>query len=170
MNAQDRTLSFVLCLVLGGVAVLPASAQKTVALRLTDKQIESQRKALEAIKTTEHEAAAMVPGRTWTWQLRAEQSREHLVVFGRALDALRAIETSFEASLTPDQESKFAPQFQTIRETLQHVSEDVRSLDEELQKGYPERWHVTHDVLDMQSEIHRLRKVHEQISKANGSR
>jgi hypothetical protein len=169
MNAQDPKLLLMLCLLIGCfTAAIAQSNTGTTGgpTHFTEKQLEVERKALEAIKGAEREAAAMVPGRAWTWQLRAEESRQHLGAFRRALDALRDNEASFEVSM---KESKFASHFQSIREILQHVLVDAQSLDDELQKGYPARWHVVRDVSDMQSEIRQLRKVHEQISRG-GSR
>ena len=187
MRAQDPVLSSVLCILIGGFTATQASAQSTTGAKgevllpgsespnagsphFTEKQLEYQRKGLEAISGVQREAAAMVPGRTWTWQLNAEQSREHLDVLGHALNVLRDNEALFEASLTPEQKTKFASQFQSIHEILQHILGDAQSLDDELQKGYPTRWHVAHDISDLQDEIRRLRKLHEQIARGGASR
>ena len=170
MKAQHPILTLILSFLISCGTTSPAAAQSNTGTQragLTGNQLDFQRQALDAIKRAEREAAAMVPGRAWTWQLRAEQTREDLSVFGQTLDSLRDSEASFEASLTPEQRSKFAPQFQSIRELLLHILGDVESLDDELQKGYPARWHVARDVLDMQAEIRRLRKAHEQIARGN---
>jgi hypothetical protein len=55
-----------------------------------------------------------------------------------------------------------APDGKTLPERI-YLERDVGSLEDELRKGYPKRWHVAHDVLDMQKEIQRWRRLHETL-------
>jgi hypothetical protein len=132
--------------------------------RAADDQQKLYEQCVEAANRVERQAAAMVPGRTWTWALDAEQSRKRLGGFRRDLKAFWDAEAAFEASFSPDQKSKLNSQFTSIHELFRHIDRDAQSLDDELRKGYPRRWHVAHDVSDMRKEINRWRKLHQQIA------
>ena len=126
-------------------------------------------KCLEAGERVRRDVAAMVPGRTWTWQLDSERSRKQVEVLRRDLRDFWDAEAAFDASLTADQKSKVNSQFILIRELFHHLEGDAESLSAELQKGYPTRWHVEHDVSDMQKEISQWRKLHRRIARDLGS-
>lgn len=110
-------------------------------------------KCVDAVERAERQAAEMVPGRTWTWALDAERSLQQLSELRLGLTALRECETAIEGSLTPDQISKHQTQFRAMNQLSQHLERDAQSLDDELRKGHPRRWHVANDALDMQKEI-----------------
>lgn len=122
------------------------------------------KKCVQAGDRLDRSAAAMVPGRTWTWQLDSERSREHLDELLRDLKAFRDADVAFEASLSPEQRSKFNSHFTATYELFQHLERDAQSLDDELRKGYPTRWHVANDVSDMRKEIHHWRKLHQRLA------
>lgn len=130
----------------------------------TGEQKALDKKFVEAGERLEGDAAAMVPGRTWTWQLDSERSREHLDELLRDLKAFRDADIAFEASLLPEQKSKFNSHFTATHELFQHLERDAQSLDNELRKAYPTRWHVANDVSDMRMEIHRWRKLHRRLA------
>jgi hypothetical protein len=133
------------------------------------KRQELQTRFTEAMTRVERDAAAMSPGRSWTWQSDSEQSRELLDALRQDLSALSNTEAAFEASLMPEEKSKAAPQFESIHKMMQHLQEDAQSLDRELQNRYPTRWHVSQDVTDMQKEIRSLRKMHKRILQTAGT-
>lgn len=122
---------------------------------------ELHRKCVDAGNRLQSDVVAMVPGRTWTWQLNAEKSRSQLVGLRRDLKAFRDADLAFEASLPAEQ---FHSHFASSQGLFEHLQRDAESLDTELRKGYPTRRHVTNDVLDMQKEINRWRKLHQQIA------
>ena len=123
---------------------------------------------LEAGEHLRREVAAMIPGRTWTWQLDAERSRAQLYSLRGDLKAFWEAEVAFESGMLLEQRSKFNSQFVSIQDLFQHLEGDAESLDTELRKGYPSRWHVANDVSDMQKEIKRWRRLHRQIAEALG--
>jgi len=129
-----------------------------------EEQLEMHEKCLKAGERAERDAAAMVPGRTWTWALDADRSLQQLDELRRDLIALKESEGAFEASLTPEQVSEFQTQVHRMNQLSRHLERDVDTLDNELTKGYPRRWHVANDAMDMQKEIHRWRRLHEQIA------
>jgi hypothetical protein len=135
----------------------------------TGEQKALHKKCMDAAGRLRRDAAAMVPGRTWTWRLDSERSREHLDGLRRDVKALWDTEAAFEASLSPEQRSKVNSQFTSIQELFQHLERDAQSLDSELQEGYPRRWHVANDVSDMRKEINRWRKLHQRIADELGT-
>lgn len=130
----------------------------------TGEQEALHKKCVQAGERLDRNAAAMVPGRTWTWQLDSERSREHLDELLRDLKAFRDADVAFEASLSPEQRSKFNSHFTATHELFQHLERDAQSLDNELRQGYPTRWHVANDVSEMRKEIQRWRKLHQRLA------
>jgi hypothetical protein len=128
------------------------------------------KKCAEAGERLEHDVAAMVPGRRWTCQLDSERSRERLDELQRDLTAFREADIAFEESLSPGQRLRFNSHMTATRELFQHLERDARSLDDELRKGYPTRWHVANDVSDMRKEINRWRKLHQRLAEDLGMR
>jgi len=128
------------------------------------EQKELHKKWVEAEQCTDADAAAMVPGRTWTWELDAQQSLQHLSVLRSDLNILKDDEGAFEASLASVQASEFHDQMVATNELIRHVEQDLASLEDELRKGSPRRWHVARDALDMKKEIHKLKKLYGQIA------
>jgi len=116
----------------------------------------------------QRDVAAMVPGRTWTWQLDSERSCDQLDGLRRDLKAFWDAEAAFEAGLLPEQRAKLDSQFVAIHELFQHLEQDAESLNTELRKGYPTRWHVANDVSDMGREINGWKKLHQRIAKDLG--
>ncbi|MFI5116535.1 MAG: hypothetical protein ACHP8B_07525 [Terriglobales bacterium] len=139
---------------------LPASLKEQEELHL---------RCVQASEVAEGDAAAMVPDRTWTWRLDFEESRRHLDQLRRDFTALRDNEAAFEASLTSEQEANVRSQLKRLHELSQHLESDAQSLDLELRKGYPTRWHVARDVSDMHKEIRNWRKLHQQVASAVGA-
>lgn len=129
-----------------------------------EEQSELHEKCVKAEERAERQAGAMVPGRTWTWALDADRSLQQLDELRRDLSALKESEGAFEASLTPEQVSEFQTQVHRMNQLSRHLERDVDSLDNELRKGYPRRWHVANDALDIQKEIHRWRRLHDEIA------
>jgi hypothetical protein len=123
-------------------------------------------RCLEAGERTQQDATAMIPGRTWTWQLGLERSRQQLGRLRSDLDVLRNTEAKFEASLTVEQKSRVQSRLSSIQKLLQHLDIDTQSLDLELREGYPTRWHVRRDALDMQKEMGYWIKLHAKIAAA----
>lgn len=121
-------------------------------------------KCMEAGERLERSAAAMVGGRTWRWRLDSQWSREHFDELRRDLRAFWDAEAAFEASLSPEQKSKLNSQFTAIHQLFHHLDRDAQSLDDELRKGYPTRWHVENDASDIRKEIHRWRKLDQRIA------
>jgi hypothetical protein len=139
------------------------------SLPQTNKELEApNRRCVEAAERLRRDSAAMVPGRTWTWELNAERSRSQIARLQEDLKAFWETETEFEGKLSPEQSSKLKSQFRAIRALFLHLQGDAQSLDLELQKGYPTRWHVAHDVSDMRSEINRWMKLHRHLAKNLG--
>jgi hypothetical protein len=148
----------------------PQSADGRAIANNPDQQLKLHEKCVKAGERAEQQAGAIVPGRSWTWRLDAKQSLEQLSELQRDLSALKESETAFEASLTPQQLSEFQTQVRRIHQLTRHLEHDVESLDNELRQGYPRRWHVAHDALDMQTEIHRWIKLHEHLAAKTGAR
>jgi hypothetical protein len=96
----------------------------------------------------------MIPHRTW--HLDFEKSRQQLGQFRHDLTELNEAEIAFEASLNSSQRTKIGPLLNTLRALWKHLEGDAMSLDSELRKGYPTRWHVARDSSDMQAETRRL--------------
>ncbi len=122
------------------------------------------KQCVQAGDLLDRSVTAMVPGRTWTWQLDSSRSRGHLDELLRALQAFRDADVAFEESLSPEQRSNFNSHFTATSELFKHLEQDVQSLDDELRKGFPTRWHVTNDVLDMRKEINHWRKLHQHLA------
>lgn len=134
-----------------------------------ENQTRLHAKCVETSQRAEADAAAMIPGRTWTWRLDFERSRQQLAQLGSDFTALHDCESQFEASLTAEQESKVQPQLKRLASLWDHLQKDAQSLDLELQKGYPSRWHVTRDANDMEQEIQNWRKLHSQVARTVGA-
>jgi len=134
--------------------------------------IEEQKKlhvrCIEASERAERDAAAMIPGRTWTWRLDFERSRQQLARLRADFTSLHGCETEFEASLTAEQKAKAKAEIAQLASLRFHLEKDAQSLDTELRKGYPTRWHVARDASDMQNETCRWRKLHDQVAKIVG--
>ena len=136
--------------------------------QITEDLQAAHRKCLEAGDRLRLDVAAMVPGRTWTWELDAEKSRAQLDRLRSDLKAFWDAESAFEARVPSEQRARLTSQFVLIHQLFQHLEGDAQSLDAELRKGYPTRWHVAKDVSDMQREINRWRKFHRRIVGALG--
>lgn len=148
----------------GGEPSLPVQlTQNNTSIRPSEAQPSFHAKCVEAGVRTERQAAEMVPGRTWTWALDAEHSLQQLNELRRLLAVLRECEAAFEKSLTPDQISKYQTQIRGMNRLSQHLERDTQSLDDELRKGHPRRWHVANDARDMQKEIRHWRKLHDAV-------
>ena len=135
----------------------------------SDVQKALHMKCIEASHRAEADAAATVPGRSWTWRLDFERSRQELAQLRDDFASLHDCESKFEASLTARQKSKVEPQLQRLASLWNHLQKDAQSLDLELQKGYPTRWHVARDATDMEKEIRNWRKLHIQVAGAVGA-
>jgi len=138
-------------------------AQNNASVPPSEAQENLHSKCVEAERRAEQQAAEMVPGRTWTWALDAERSLQQLDELRHDLTALRESEAAFEGSLTPDQISKYQTQIRAMNQLSQHLAGDVQSLDDELRKGHPRRWHVADDARDMQKEIQHWRRFHDVV-------
>ena len=143
-----------------------ASRQKIAADRQEQKELHA--KCVLAAANAERDAAAMIPGRTWTWRLDFERSRQQLGQLRRDFADLRDRESEFEASLTAEQNSRVQTSLARLSHLNAHLEKDAQSLDDELQKGYPTRWHVARDASDMQSETRRWKNLHDQAAKMLG--
>lgn len=117
----------------------------------------------EAAARLDRTLAAMVPGRTWTWQLDAERRRELLDELQSNLVSLRACEDDFEAKLT-EHKSQLEPELTRVRQLWQQLESDKQSLEVELQEKYPARWHVSQDVSHMQAETRKWRKLQKRMA------
>ena len=125
-------------------------------------------KCLAAGERLQGDVDLMVPNRTWMWRTDAARSRQHLAELQRHLKDFWDAEAAFEAGLSPAQRSKFHWQFAYLHQLFRHLQGDAQSLDTELQRSYPTRWHVAHDVTDMGREINRWKKMHRQIAAGLG--
>jgi hypothetical protein len=134
---------------------------------------EEQRKlhlrCIEASERAERDSAAMIPGRTWTWRLDFERSRQQLDQLRRDFRSLRDSESEFEERLTLEPTAKVKAQLTQIATLWEHLDRDAQSLDLELRKSYPTRWHVSRDASDMQKEIRSWRKLHDQVANTVGA-
>ena len=148
----------------GAPALNSNPPSKSSSPQTTRDQEALDKKCVEAGRRLERSAAAMVGGRTWRWRLDSEWSRQHLDELRRNLKTFWDAEAAFEASLRPEQRSKLNSQFTAIHDLFQHLERDAQSLDDELRKGYPTRWHVENDVSDMRKEINRWRKLQRRIA------
>lgn len=147
-----------------GIAItLLLLAQSGASLRASETQEDVHAKCLRAEELAERQAGEMIPGRTWTWALDADRSLQQLDELRQDLVALKECETTFERSLRPSQLAKSRAQIRAMNELSQHLERDVGSLEDELRKGHPRRWHVAHDAVDMQKEIQRWRRLHEAL-------
>jgi hypothetical protein len=81
-----------------------ASRQKIAADRQEQKELHA--KCILAAANAERDAAAMIPGRTWTWRLDFERSRQQLGQLRRDFAALRDRESEFEAMEEPARPSR----------------------------------------------------------------
>jgi hypothetical protein len=135
----------------------------------SDVQKALHMKCIEASHRAEADAAAIVPGRSWTWRLDFERSREELAQLRDDFTSLHDCESKFEASLTAKQKIKVEPQLRRLASLWNHLQKDAQSLDLELQKGYPTRWHVAHDATDMQRETSKWRRLHDQVARTVGA-
>ena len=127
------------------------------------------KKCLEAQERLEGNIAVMLPGRSWKWQLDAERSRKHLDELQLNIAAIRGCEDKFEASLTPEQESRLEAELKVVQQLEQSLKSDAQSLDLELRKKYPARWHVAQDLSHIQAEIRKWRKLHEHVATEVGA-
>ena len=148
----------------------PSPPSSSTSSQTTGEQKALHKKCADAGERLEHDVAAIVSGRRWTWQLDSERSRERLEELQRDLTAFREADVAFEESLSPGQRSKFNSHMTAPRELFQHLERDARSLDDELRKGHPTRWHAANDVSDMRKEINRWRKLHQQLADNLGMR
>jgi hypothetical protein len=111
----------------GSVPFLNSSPPSSSTPQTTEERKVLHKKCAEAGARLEHIAAAMVPGRRWTWQLDSERSREHLDELQRDLKAFREADVAFEESLSPGQRSKFNSHMTATRELFQHLERDART-------------------------------------------
>ena len=161
---RGRIVTVVLLLATGSwLSLSEQFVHKAAGVPPSDAEQNLHAKCVEAEEHAERQAAEMVPGRTWTWALDAQQSLHQLNELGRGLTALKECEAEFEASLAPSQSTKYQPQLHGMAALSQHLERDVQSLDDELRKGHPRRWHVAHDALDMQKEIQHWRRLHDRV-------
>jgi hypothetical protein len=148
----------------------PQSANGHAVAPSPAEQLELHHKCLKAAERAEQQAGAMVPGRSWTWRLDAQQSLQQLSQLRQDLSALKASEAAFEASLSPQQLSRHDAQVRQIHQLIRHLEHDGDSLHDELANGSPRRWHVAHDALDMRTEIRRWVRLHNQLAASVGAR
>jgi hypothetical protein len=106
----------------------------------------------------------MVPGRPWTWELNADDSGKRLGQLQNDLGDFWRPEEAFEQSLPMESAEKVQSQLRAIHQLFQHLQADAKSLEKELEKGMPARWHVANDVSDMQKEIRRWRKLNQKLA------
>ena len=121
-------------------------------------------KCIQIGERAEGDITDVVPHRAWTWQQDFEKSRQLLDQVRHDLTELRGTEVEFEASLNSEQQAKAQPLIKSLQGLLKHLESDAQSLDSELLKGYPTRWHVARDAFDMQKEIHRWNELHNQVA------
>lgn len=152
-----------------GVPVLKSVSPSSSPWQTRSEEEAIHKKCVDAEERLEEDIAAMVPGRSWTWQLDAERSRKHLDHLRRKVAALRDCEDEFEAHLNPEQSSKVESELKLSQGLLQRMEGNVQSLDLELRKRYPARWHVAQDVSAMQKEILKWRTLHEHITTEVGA-
>jgi hypothetical protein len=135
-------------------------AERSAGARLTEAQQNLHATCIEAEEQAERQATEMVPGRTWTWALGAQRSLNQLNELRSDLAAMSKCGTEFVASLSRLQVTKYQTQLHGMEQLSQHLQRDAQSLQNELTKGQPRRWHVAHDALDMQKEIQHWRRLH----------
>ncbi len=126
------------------------------------------RQCVEAVNRAARDAEAMVPHRFWTWRLDFERTRRDLAQLRRDLTALHDTEAGFEATLTGTEREALRAERGSVQQLWSHLESDADSLDTELRKGYPTRWHVARDASDMETEIRRLKRVHERMAREVG--
>ena len=137
--------------------------QTSTAVQASETPETLHLKCARAAEHANQQAEEMVPGRTWTWALDAERSLQQLDGLRGDLTALRECEAAFEASLSASQLASYATEIRAMRQLSQHLDRDAQSLDDELRKGHPRRWHVAHDAQDMQREISHWRRLNETV-------
>ena len=96
--------------------------------------------------------AAMIPGRTWSgrWTLkRAASSSAGSSPICRPSGLLKK---QLSKVFQPSRRGEFNLNSVPFTSSSSHLQADAHSLDEELSKGMPTRWHLNRDVLDMQKE------------------
>jgi hypothetical protein len=164
MHAWAGPLLVGLMTPLGVVAAASHSAPGPVA----EDRAALHRACVKAGERAEAEAAAMIPGRTWTWRPRFERSRRDLTRLRGALAALRDQEARFDATLDPVQRATVESLLESMQALWHHLEADAASLDGELRKGYPTRWHVGRDSSDMAAELRRWKTLHQQVATAVG--
>lgn len=152
-----------------GLPLLQPLSPSSSPSQTSSDQEAIHKRCLEAEERLQEDIAAMVPGRSWTWQSDAERSRKHLHGLQRNVTALRDCEDEFEAYLTAEQRFKVRTELKLVQRLWQRLEGNVQSLDLELQKRYPARWHVAQDVSDMQKEIRKWSKLHEHITTEVGA-
>lgn len=140
----------------------PRSPETTPGLAVLDK------KCVETGERLEGDVEAKSPGRAWTWRWTFERSRQQLDEFRRDLKAFRNADLAFEGSLSPQQRLKFASHLAATKELFDDLERDAQSIDNELRKGYPRRWHVADDVSGMRKEIQRWRRLHQRLAEELG--
>jgi hypothetical protein len=133
-----------------------------------DPQREAYKRLMEAEKHAENQVLAAMPGRSWRWLEDSGRTRQDLGKFKLALDALKERQTAFEATLTPGERSRFGSGLRRIHGLSQDIPRDFQSLQDELRKGYPTRWHVEADTWHMYKELIRWEKLDQGIAKAAG--
>ncbi len=126
-------------------------------------------RCIEAADRAERDAAALIPHRPWTWRLDFERSRRQVAQLRSDFTALHDADLRFDATLTSAERKKLELQRKSIQEMWSHLDSDADSLDAELRKGYPTRWHVARDASDMEKEIRRWKRLHEQIARQVGA-
>ncbi len=135
-----------------------------------DEQSDLHLRCVQIGKRADADITEMVPHRVWMWRLNFEKSRQRLDQLRRDLDELRTAEDAFVASLNPEQKSKLRSQLESLQTLWVHLESDAQSLDSELRKGYPTRWHVARDAFDMQKEIRHWNKLHDEVAARLGLR
>ncbi len=143
-------------------------AQQVGARKGAESRAALNRQCVEAVNRAARDAEAMVPHRFWTWRLDFERTRRDLAQLRRDLTALQEAEAGFDAALTDTERETLRAQRQSVQQLWSHLESDADSLDAELRKGYPTRWHVARDASDMEKEIHRLKRLHERIAREVG--
>jgi predicted RNase H-like nuclease (RuvC/YqgF family) len=126
------------------------------------------------IQRAELAAAGVFPGRTWTWRMDAERSRERLTTLRRELTDLSNCGRTLAngagaAQKSGEQKSTLKRELELMHARLQHIEADAASLDRELRNDNPTRWLVQRDVADMQREIRGLARINARLAAALAS-
>jgi len=117
-------------------------------------------------KPVERSAHAMMPSRVWVFD--SDKYQRQIDQLRSAVSSLSQNQSTFEASLTPQQISTFDPELRAIHQLETQMNSHVQSLDSALQNRQAAKWRVSEDTTAFPSLAKKWRRLDQTIARQIG--